>query len=446
MKTKCPIVGVIMLTFLFHLFFAPLTSRAIDPTSVSTVQAQVNKATENLEIPVKAPEKNKREGNKTQNPITEVKVGETKIALAFSPSKSYTVAFLDLVDQAKEEIKMAMYNMDCPDLFKTLKNASKRGVKIEIAIHSDPRKEDVVYNQYIEKLKTIGTVHTILTATLQDITASRKAAGAEPTIEPNNKINPVNTENPVNTASPKLPVPRFISYVAQHHKFMIVDRQVVWTGSGNASERAFNYNDEAAIIINNANVAEVFDKEFQRLLNTPPKDIWKKQLVTSIALDDKTNIEILMLPAEQSAVSYLCDLLDSAKEEVLILMSEITNDRIGNKLIELKKRGVRVSIITNKYKTINKHSDIRKLERAGINVVYSNNDHTLHQRCMSIDNSKVLVSSANFSARGLEANIENMVVLENSQLAQALKDEFKRCSEAIPYQHSKWGESQMRKE
>ena len=410
---------------------------------MSTAETQDKEPQENLEIAADTLEKNQSANDSIQNPVTKIEIGQTKIALAFSPSKSYTIAFNDLINQAKTKIRMAMYNMDCPELLGTLKRASKRGVEVEIALNVDKRKKDAKYTEYIDMLKTIGTVHAVDTAKLQDITHARRTAGAEPEIKLISSTKPTESTEPTEPIKPKLPVLRITSYVAQHHKFMIVDDQVVWTGSGNASTRAFNYNDEAAIIINNPDVAKVFDEEFQRLLTTPPNDIWKKKLVTTVALNEKKTIDILMLPAEQSAVTYLCELLDTAKQEVLIIMSEITNDTIRNKLIELHKRGVKVSIMTNKYKTTNKYSDIKRLARRGINIVYSNNDHTLHQRCMVIDNSKILVSSANFSARGLEANIENMVVLESSELAQALKDEFRRCSEAIPYQHSKWGESQL---
>jgi phosphatidylserine/phosphatidylglycerophosphate/cardiolipin synthase-like enzyme len=52
------------------------------------------------------------------------------------------------------------------------------------------------------------------------------------------------------------------------------------------------------------------------------------------------------------------------------------------------------------------------------------------------------VGTANFSKKALEANVENIVVLENKEIAKAIKDEFKRCSSAIPYSQSKWGEKQ----
>lgn len=382
-----------------------------------------------LALPTSQEDSKANEIVETNSPITITKAGETTLALVFSPSSTYTGTFLDLIRQAKSEIQIAMFNMDCKDVLEELKQASKRGVKIEIALDNNERKKDLVYTSYIENLKRFATVHIIETAILQEITDARETAGIESWQNPP-KQNPENI---------KKPTVRFTSYVAMHHKFMVVDKQAVWTGSGNASTRAFDLNDEAALLINNKEVAKAFYDEFQWIVNTPQNDIWKKNLVTSISLEDGNNMDILMLPAKQSAVKYICDLLDTAKEEVIILMSEITSKAIRRKLVELHDKGIKVSLLTNKYKSESRDSEVKRLGREGINVVYSNNNYTMHQRCVVIDGKRLLVSSGNFSARGLEANIENMIVLENKELAAAQKAEFERCSSAIPYIQSKWG-------
>ena len=50
-----------------------------------------------------------------------------------------------------------------------------------------------------------------------------------------------------------------------HHKFTLVDRQTVISGSQNWSAAANNINDETLIIIDNFRVAKHFEREFQRL-------------------------------------------------------------------------------------------------------------------------------------------------------------------------------------
>ncbi|GMW02516.1 MAG: hypothetical protein AMXMBFR84_36520 [Candidatus Hydrogenedentota bacterium] len=51
-----------------------------------------------------------------------------------------------------------------------------------------------------------------------------------------------------------------------HHKVMIVDRRSVITGSYNFSKAADTQNDENLLILHNADIAERFEREFERLL------------------------------------------------------------------------------------------------------------------------------------------------------------------------------------
>ena len=57
-----------------------------------------------------------------------------------------------------------------------------------------------------------------------------------------------------------------------HHKFALIDRQTVITGSHNWSQAANNLNDETLLIIHNLTLAQHFDREFQRLAQSA---FWK---------------------------------------------------------------------------------------------------------------------------------------------------------------------------
>ncbi len=61
-----------------------------------------------------------------------------------------------------------------------------------------------------------------------------------------------------------------------HHKFGLIDRQTIITGSHNWSQAANNINDETLLVIRNLTLAQHFDREFQRLSqsafwNLPPR-------------------------------------------------------------------------------------------------------------------------------------------------------------------------------
>ncbi|HZG39095.1 MAG TPA: phospholipase D-like domain-containing protein, partial [Nodosilinea sp.] len=50
-----------------------------------------------------------------------------------------------------------------------------------------------------------------------------------------------------------------------HHKFAVLDQNIVLVGSQNWSQAANNTNDENLLVIRNATVAAHFEREFQRL-------------------------------------------------------------------------------------------------------------------------------------------------------------------------------------
>jgi phosphatidylserine/phosphatidylglycerophosphate/cardiolipin synthase-like enzyme len=52
-----------------------------------------------------------------------------------------------------------------------------------------------------------------------------------------------------------------------HHKFMVVDGEIIVTGSYNWSTAAEDRNDENFVVIRDRSVAERFIQEFNRLLS-----------------------------------------------------------------------------------------------------------------------------------------------------------------------------------
>jgi phosphatidylserine/phosphatidylglycerophosphate/cardiolipin synthase-like enzyme len=50
-----------------------------------------------------------------------------------------------------------------------------------------------------------------------------------------------------------------------HHKFILIDGEIVIMGSYNFTESAEKVNDENVLIIHNAALGDIFDEEFQRV-------------------------------------------------------------------------------------------------------------------------------------------------------------------------------------
>jgi phosphatidylserine/phosphatidylglycerophosphate/cardiolipin synthase-like enzyme len=333
----------------------------------------------------------------------EVKIGDAKVSIAFSPSAGYKEEIWAMFTQATHSIKICMYNLDHPRVIELIKESKNRGIDVEVILYHDPRRSNAQRNELVNELEKISDLYLIETDIIVDHERS---------------------------------IPKD-ARATMHHKFIVTDQKKVWTSSGNLTTRSLTYNDEASLSIEHPDIAYIFDKEFEGLKKGHTTK--RNTKIQKVDVGGGHSIDILMLPLE-GATDYIIDLIKSAKVSITLLMSEITEERVAQSLIDKHKEGVKVSVLTDMRGTKFNASSIWKLQEAGVNVVFSKNDHSMHQRSMAIDSKRVMVSSGNFSWRGLTNSLENIVLLENSDLAQEIELEFVRCSQAIPYRKSKWGE------
>lgn len=180
-----------------------------------------------------------------RKPLREAKkiiLGDSKIAVNFSPisptnnwSQTSNGLIAKTLKSADESIDMALFVFSAQQLANTLKWQSKNKVKIRALIE-----KDFAYRPYSEALDMMG------------VAIARKCK-----YEPDN--NP--WEKPINTVGvPLLPKGDLL-----HHKFAVVDRKLVITGSHNWSQAANYKNDETVLIIENPQIAAHYVREFERL-------------------------------------------------------------------------------------------------------------------------------------------------------------------------------------
>ena len=175
---------------------------------------------------------------KPARPPIEVLVGKTHVWVQFSPT-SKQVAWEDssngsigkVLAASRERIDFALFVFSEPALGNILQTQSQRGIKVRGEID-----RQFAYRDYSSALPLMGVSDTC---------------------QPNQTdLHPLDT-----IGVPTLPTGDLL-----HHKFAVIDRQTVITGSHNWSNAANYHNDETLLIIqNNPVVAAHFDREFDRL-------------------------------------------------------------------------------------------------------------------------------------------------------------------------------------
>jgi len=177
-------------------------------------------------------------------PVQSVTVGTTRVDVHFSPSarsvpwsQSSNGLIGKVLATATQSISMALFVFSDQNLVNALEPLPQNGVEIKALI--DP---GFAYRSYSEALDMMGI-------TLSD----------ECKYEPGNHP----WQKPIATVG----VPRMPPGDLLHHKFGIVDQQIVIVGSHNWTDAANQGNDETLLVIYSPVVAAHYQREFERLYN-----------------------------------------------------------------------------------------------------------------------------------------------------------------------------------
>lgn len=185
-------------------------------------------------------------------PARQFTIGASRVEVQFSPSsrsKAWEESSNGLIGKtlgnANQAIAMALFVFSDQTLVNRLELLHRKGVEFKTLIEPS-----FAYRSYSEALDMMGV-----------------ALAEECQFEPDNR--------PWQPAIATVGVPRMPPGDLLHHKFGVVDGQIVITGSHNWTDAANRGNDETVIVIHNPIVAAHYQREFERLytnavLGVPP--------------------------------------------------------------------------------------------------------------------------------------------------------------------------------
>lgn len=130
--------------------------------------------------------------------------------------------------------------------------------------------------------------------------------------------------------------------------------------------------------------------------------------------------------------SLIASEIARAKDSVYVQAFGLTSKRIVDQLILAKDRGVKVRVLLDRSNLNDKYSKLPELKRAGIDVSIDKVSGIAHNKIMIIDRSKVITGSYNFTNAADSRNAENVLLINNSQVAETyLKSWISRKAENI---------------
>ncbi len=117
--------------------------------------------------------------------------------------------------------------------------------------------------------------------------------------------------------------------------------------------------------------------------------------------------------------------LQGARKTIDVCMFTITDDRITRTLVETRRRGIRVRVITDDDKQEDAGSDVDRLRRADVSVRTDQTEDHMHHKFAVVDGTWLVNGSFNWT-RSAGRNHENVHVTNSGRVVRPYQTEFER--------------------
>ena len=214
-----------------------------------------------------------------------------------SPNQEIPQALVKLIDQAKTSIDIAAFEFNLDPVADALIQAKNRGVKIEwitddkYGLEADNKANHGQFDRLIKAGITVKSDHR---------------SGL------------------------------------MHDKFIILDQQVVWTGSTNLTVNGTQKNNNNVLVMRSPEIATIYEGEFQEMQagkfgKTSPSTVEEQKAIVK-----DTPVQILF-GAEDNVAKFLVEEIAKASKSIQFMAFSFTHDQMGGNYGGKKlKQGVKV--------------------------------------------------------------------------------------------------------
>lgn len=210
-----------------------------------------------------------------------------------------------------------------------------------------------------------------------------------------------------------------------HNKFWVFDQKIVWTGSTNITINGIFKQNNNVVVIRSPEIAFAFEREFQEMWNGQFGPRAPSTVNHQWAIVDGTPIQVLFSP-EDKVMSNLIAVVKDAQVSIRFLAFSFTDYPLAQVMIDRAKAGVDVKGVFETFGSGSPNSELRTFWCAGVPARQDGNGSFLHHKLIMVDNNIVITGSLNFSSNANESNEENVVILDNAEIAALYLQEFEK--------------------
>jgi phosphatidylserine/phosphatidylglycerophosphate/cardiolipin synthase-like enzyme len=210
-----------------------------------------------------------------------------------------------------------------------------------------------------------------------------------------------------------------------HDKFVIVDGAVVWTGSWNLTENDTWRNNNQMLRFASRQIAADYAHEFEQLFGGRFGTAKISGTPFPLVRLGTARAAIYFSP-EDGVAKHVLERLAAARRSIHFMTFSYTEDTISDAMIAKRRAGLVVRGVFESNNAGGSGADFGRLKAGGVDVLEDGNCYILHHKVIIIDERTVITGSYNFTSSAEKDNDENLVIVDDPNLARAYLDEFER--------------------
>lgn len=125
-------------------------------------------------------------------------------------------------------------------------------------------------------------------------------------------------------------------------------------------------------------------------------------------------------------LNAICEQISYATKTIDVCVFTISDNRIKDKLLYAKSKGVKIRILTDNDKSFDRGSDVGELSDSGIPTRIDSTPHHMHNKFAIFDKKVLLTGSFNWTKSATDYNQENILVMNDLGAVTRFISEFDR--------------------
>ncbi|MEW6084239.1 MAG: phospholipase D-like domain-containing protein [Chloroflexota bacterium] len=211
-----------------------------------------------------------------------------------------------------------------------------------------------------------------------------------------------------------------------HNKFIVFDYQTVWTGSTNLTNNAVFKQENNVLVIHSPVIAAMYEKEFQEMWEGQFGPRSPSQLAEQLTVVSDSTVWVVFTPEDGALEQAVIPLVNAAQFEIRFLAFSFTDYPLAAAMIQRAQNGVSVAGVYERVGSDTDAAEFDTLYCAGVSVRRDGNPSFMHDKVIIVDQRYVITGSLNYSTSAEESNDENVIMIDNSEIAGLYLQEFDR--------------------